>query len=122
MGVAIDPRRIAFIGFGEAGGILAKGLVASGRHDVVAYDLLLDDTEKSEAMRAKARSLGVEAARGAAAAAAGAAIVVSAVTAASSRSVAEEAGSYLRPGQFFLDINSASPETKRGNANAVERR
>src|SRR5688572_1215549 len=98
MGEAIDPRRIALIGFGEAGGILAKGLVASGRHDVVAYDLLLDDREKSEVMRSKARSLGVEVARSAAAAASGAAVVVSAVTAAASRSVAEEAGSYLRPG------------------------
>ena len=121
MGEAIDRRRIAFIGFGEAGGILAKGLVASGRHDVVAYDLLLDDREKSEAMRSKARGLGVEPARSAAAAAAGAAVVVSAVTAASSRSVAEDAGSYLRPGQFFLDLNSVSPETKRGNARAAER-
>ena len=121
MGEAIDCRRIAFIGFGEAGGILAKGLVASGRHDVVTYDLLLDDREKSEAMRSKARRLGVAAARSAEAAAAGAAVVVSAVTAAASRSVAEDAGSYLRPGQFFLDINSVSPETKRGNARAVER-
>ncbi len=121
MGEVIDHRRIAFIGFGEAGGILAKGLAASGRHDVVAYDLLLEDRDKSEAMRAKARSLGVDAARSAAAAASGAAVVVSAVTASSSRPVAEDAGSYLRPGQFFLDINSVSPETKRGNARAVER-
>ncbi len=61
MGEGIDPRRIAFIGFGEAGGILARGLVASGRHDVAAYDLLLDDKERSEAMRAKARAFGIAA-------------------------------------------------------------
>jgi 3-hydroxyisobutyrate dehydrogenase-like beta-hydroxyacid dehydrogenase len=28
---------------------------------------------------------------------------------------AREAGGYLKPGQFFLDINSVSPETKRGD-------
>ena len=39
----IDPRRIAIIGFGEVGPIFARGLIASGRHDVATYDILLDD-------------------------------------------------------------------------------
>src|SRR3954447_11848558 len=119
--MGIDPRRIALIGFGEAGGILAQGLVESGRHDIFAYDLLLDDQEKSESMRSKARQLGVTACRSAKEAAAEACIVVSAVTASAARAVAEEAGAYLRPGQIFLDINSVSPETKRFDAAAVER-
>ena len=33
--------------------------------------------------------------------------------------MAREAGRSLRPGQFFLDINSVSPETKRADAAAV---
>ncbi len=33
---ALDPRRIAMIGFGEVGGIFARDLTASGRHDVAA--------------------------------------------------------------------------------------
>jgi 3-hydroxyisobutyrate dehydrogenase-like beta-hydroxyacid dehydrogenase len=56
-----------------------------------------------------------------AAAVAGARIVVSAVTASSSRAVAEDLRQHLVPGQLFLDINSVSPDTKRGNAAAVEK-
>jgi 3-hydroxyisobutyrate dehydrogenase-like beta-hydroxyacid dehydrogenase len=33
--------------------------------------------------------------------------------------VAREAATYLRPGPFFLDINSVAPETKRADAAAV---
>jgi 3-hydroxyisobutyrate dehydrogenase-like beta-hydroxyacid dehydrogenase len=116
-----DPRRIAFIGFGEAGGVLAGALVATGRHDVTAYDILVDQPASAPAIAAKGERLGVKTTRSAAEAACGAAVVISAVTAAAAGEVAREAGSYLAPGQLFLDINSVSPELKRANAAAVER-
>lgn len=115
---SIDPRRIALIGLGEVGGLFAQGLIASGRHDVSAYDILMDG---STALREKARALGVEARASAPDAARDARIVISAVTAAAARGVAEAAAGYLRPGQFFLDVNSVSPDTKRASAAAIER-
>jgi 3-hydroxyisobutyrate dehydrogenase-like beta-hydroxyacid dehydrogenase len=118
---AIDPRRIALIGFGEVGKSFARGLIATGRHDVAAFDILFDNSEAGAALRETARALGVSAAPTAEAAAAGAHVVISAVTASSALGVAAAAGRYLRPGQFFLDINSVSPETKRADADAVER-
>ncbi|MBI3709521.1 MAG: NAD(P)-dependent oxidoreductase [Proteobacteria bacterium] len=118
--VNVDPRRIALIGFGEVGKIFADGLVRSGNHDVAAYDILLDSPGAS-AIRDKARQLGVEVCASAAAVAANARIVISAVTASAARAVAEQAASYLRPGQLFLDINSVSPDTKRDSAAAVEK-
>jgi 3-hydroxyisobutyrate dehydrogenase-like beta-hydroxyacid dehydrogenase len=120
MSPAIDPRRIALIGFGEVGKNFAQGFGASGRHDVATYDVLFADAAAGPALKAKARALNVEICASAAAAAADAAVVISAVTAASAFAVAAEAASYLRPGQFFLDINSVSPETKRADAAAVE--
>ena len=84
-GPAIDPRRIALIGFGEVGGHFARGLIASGRHDVSAYDILMDE---DTALHDKARACGVDACASAADAARGAAVVISAVTAASARDVA----------------------------------
>ena len=36
--VVRDRRRIAMIGLGEAGGLLAQGLVASGMFHVAGYD------------------------------------------------------------------------------------
>jgi 3-hydroxyisobutyrate dehydrogenase-like beta-hydroxyacid dehydrogenase len=117
--VTPDPRRIALIGFGEVGRSFARGLLGSGRHDVAAFDILFDNSASGAALRETARALGVEAAPSFAAAAEGAAVVISAVTATSAYDVAKEAGRLLRPGQFFLDINSVSPETKRADAAAV---
>ncbi|HXQ51420.1 MAG TPA: DUF1932 domain-containing protein [Stellaceae bacterium] len=120
MSGAIDPRRIALIGFGEVGQNFAKGLLASGRHEVATFDILFDNSAAGAALRETARALGAEAASSFAAASDGACVVISAVTAASAFDVASEAGRQLRPGQFFLDINSVSPETKRADAAAVE--
>jgi 3-hydroxyisobutyrate dehydrogenase-like beta-hydroxyacid dehydrogenase len=117
--VSIDPRRIALIGFGEVGRAFARGFLAAGRHDVAAFDILFDNSASGAALRETARAMGVEAAPSFAAAAAGARIVISAVTAASAYDVAQAAGRQLGPGQFFLDINSVSPETKRADAAAV---
>jgi 3-hydroxyisobutyrate dehydrogenase-like beta-hydroxyacid dehydrogenase len=116
-----DARRIAIIGFGEVGGIFARDLIASGRYDVAAYDILLDDATSAPRLRDKARALRVIACASAAEAASGVPVVISAVTAASALAVAEAAARYLKPGQLFLDVNSVSPDTKRAAARAVER-
>jgi 3-hydroxyisobutyrate dehydrogenase-like beta-hydroxyacid dehydrogenase len=115
---AIDPRRIALIGFGEVGGLFARDLIASGRHDVSIYDIAM---EADAAMREKAHALGIRPCAAAADAAHAAAIVISAVTAAAARDVAEAAAGFLKPGQIFLDLNSVSPDTRRASAAAVER-
>ena len=114
----IDDRRIALIGFGEVGKTFAQGFLAGG-FAVACYDILFDNSEAGAALRARARAMGVDACASAAAAADCARVVISAVTATSAYDVAREAAHYLRPGQFFLDINSVSPETKRADAEAV---
>jgi 3-hydroxyisobutyrate dehydrogenase-like beta-hydroxyacid dehydrogenase len=117
----IDPRRIALIGFGEVGQRFGREFLATGLFDVATYDILFNNSPAGAALREKARALKVEACASAAAAAEGARIVFSCVTATSAKDVAEEAGAYLVPGQFFVDINSVSPETKRADAAAVDR-
>jgi 3-hydroxyisobutyrate dehydrogenase-like beta-hydroxyacid dehydrogenase len=120
MTTEISLRKAAVIGFGEAGSILGAGLVAAGL-EVSTYDILLDSPTARAAMSEKARTHKVRAAADTEAAIAGADLVLSAVTAGSSAQVAFEAAKSLRAGQIFLDINSCSPATKRGNAEAVER-
>ncbi len=118
---AINPRRIALIGFGEVGQRFGREFRATGRFDVATYDILFNNSADGAALRTKTRELEIEACASAAAAAEGAQIVFSCVTATSAKDVAEEAGDYLTAGQFFVDINSVSPETKRADAEAVAR-
>ncbi len=111
---------LAFIGFGEVGRTFARGLIADKGMSIAAYDLLFDDQRVRAERLAEARGLGVRAGSDAADASRDARIVISAVTAAAALEVAEAAGRYLRPGQIFLDVNSASPSTKKRAAALVE--
>jgi 3-hydroxyisobutyrate dehydrogenase-like beta-hydroxyacid dehydrogenase len=110
---------IAIIGFGEAGSILGEEL-ARGGSAVVTYDILLDAPAARAAMLRKAERAGVRTAAGVPQALAGAGLVISAVTASSSVDVAGRAAAVLGAGQFFLDINSVAPSTKRECARLVE--
>ena len=114
--MAHEPfRRIALVGFGEAGGILACELAKRGI-EVSTFDILLKSKSARPAMLAKAAASGVHAKETLRDAIRDAELVISAVTASSAPSVAKEAAALLAPGQFFLDINSVSPETKRKEA------
>lgn len=112
-------RRIAVVGFGEAGSILGADLAAMGR-EVVTYDILLSAPTPRAAMLARAAQARVQTADSLGAAVEGADLVISAVTASSSADVAASAAKVLRTGQVFLDINSCAPDTKRSNAQAVQ--
>ncbi|MDX2201785.1 MAG: DUF1932 domain-containing protein [Hyphomicrobiaceae bacterium] len=111
--------RIAFIGFGEVGQRFSKDLLARPHLRIAAFDIKFDPARPSPNEKA-ADALGVRAAPSAAAAADGADFVFSAVTADVAEAVAMEAAGYLAKGQLFLDLNSASPNTKRRAAGAVE--
>ena len=110
---------LAFIGFGEVGQTFARGLAGNAGVRVAAYDLLFDDRRRRGDLIARAESLGVRAAADPAAASRDARVVISAVTAAAAADVAMAAREYLRPGQIFLDVNSASPRTKQAAASQV---
>lgn len=112
-------RRIALIGFGEAGSILGADLAHAGC-DVSMHDILLDDARTRPAMLARAERARVRAHDAFASAVSGADLIISAVTASSSGDVASLAGLHLRAGQLFLDINSVSPGKKQSSCRAVE--
>lgn len=111
--------RLCFIGFGEAGQAFAAGLQEAGVKTEAAWDILFPEPQ-GERLRQAAASLGVRQASSGADAIRGADIVLSAVTAASSLDVARTAKEHLRPGQFFLDINSVSPGRKQETAELLD--
>ena len=110
---------LTLIGYGEVGQTFAREFLARGDVRISAYDLKFDQPDIGPALQEKARAAGVAPATGHAAAANGADIVISAVTASSALDVASQAATYLKPGQIFFDINSASPGTKTRAAGIV---
>jgi len=112
-------EKVAFIGFGEAGQTISRGLLAAKAARIVAYDILFDSAPGTSGPRQAAQALGVEAARDHVAAVREADIVFLAVTASSSLQAALSCLPGLRRGQLFLDINSVSPQRKLETAARV---
>jgi 3-hydroxyisobutyrate dehydrogenase-like beta-hydroxyacid dehydrogenase len=104
-------ERIAFIGFGEAGQTIARGLLAARAARIVAYDILLGSPE-GVPLEEAAKAMGVECAKSHVDALREADIVFLAVTASASLDAARACLPGLRAGQLFLDINSVSPQRK----------
>lgn len=113
-----NTTAIAFIGFGEVGQTFSRGLLANEGVAIRAYDLLFG-SDAGARLEAAAQELGVVRAPSAQEACAGAAFVLSAVTADRAEAVATEAAAWLKPGQVFVDVNSAAPSTKQRAAEAV---
>jgi 3-hydroxyisobutyrate dehydrogenase-like beta-hydroxyacid dehydrogenase len=109
---ASNVTSIAFIGFGEVGQTFARAL--SRRDDIrlAAHDVLFG-TSRGERLVARAGDIGVRTGTSPDAVIGDARFVISAVTASQAEAVAREAAAHLRPGQVFVDVNSAAPSTKK---------
>lgn len=101
---------ITFIGYGEAGGILADALAKV--NPVTVWDCKLNSPER-DAMITKAHRGGVRVAISLADALTGAELIFSTVTAGSALEVASQAAPLMTDTQYFLDLNSVAPQTKR---------
>ena len=108
--------RIALIGCGEVGRILAEDLRA---HTLAAFDLKLDGPA-GDPLRKHAAQLGVRLAASHDDAVQGAELVFSAVTASQAVRVAQASAPGLARGAFFLDLNSASPGAKLRAAGFID--
>ena len=104
-------EKIAFIGFGEAGQAISRGLMAEAKPAIRAYDILFGAPARAP-LEAAAKELGVALARDHVDAVRGADLVLLAVTASSSLEAAKSCLSGLKQGQLFLDVNSVSPQRK----------
>lgn len=110
--------RIALIGFGEVGQILADDL--TGKATLTVWDTQFTDPDSRPARQAAARGLAVL--PSAKAAVAGADWVFAAVTAAQTLAAAEAVAPSLAAGARYLDLNSASPGQKQAAAAAIAAR
>jgi 3-hydroxyisobutyrate dehydrogenase-like beta-hydroxyacid dehydrogenase len=112
-------ERIAFIGFGEAGQTISRGLVReAGKPAIRAYDILFGQSAGAP-LEAAAKALGVGLARDHVDAVQDADIVMLTVTASSSLEAAKSCLPGLRREKLFLDMNSVSPKRKLETAALV---
>jgi 3-hydroxyisobutyrate dehydrogenase-like beta-hydroxyacid dehydrogenase len=96
-------RKIGIVGFGEVGRVFAAGLMPQ------VHALHVWDTNPAQLLHAQA--MGVIASPSSEQLCAEVDLVISAVTASNTFAVAQSAT--LRTGQVYLDLNSASPGTKK---------
>jgi len=115
----ITNLRIALVGYGEVGSIFGAALADAGVARVAAFDILVRDA--AWAARARSRHGGVHIASSNHEATADADLVICAVTAAQTRTAAEQIARDVRKDAFVLDVNSASPRTKTGCAQIIDR-
>ncbi|QJR11430.1 hypothetical protein DSM104443_02506 [Usitatibacter rugosus] len=108
----MTSARVALIGYGEVGRTLGQALQPQGLAALRTYDLQLEDAARRDAMIQRAREDGVEPIAPATEAVDGVDLVVCAVTADQTLAAARAAAPGLRPGAFYVDLNSASPKTK----------
>jgi 3-hydroxyisobutyrate dehydrogenase-like beta-hydroxyacid dehydrogenase len=113
-------KRIAIVGFGEAGGIFGEDLASRGV-TVSTFDILLQSRDVREGMLAKSHKAKVLATESLGDCVRDAELVISTVTASSALDVAKDASRLLRAGQYFLDLNSVSPGTKQKMAGHFEK-
>ncbi len=93
--------RIGFVGFGEAGSTLARGLRSAGVDHIVAYDIEPKTSEIAtivESPRALAEASD---------------IIVSAVTSSSALDATRQQAPFLASRHLYADINSVSPALKQ---------
>ncbi|MPT47686.1 MAG: NAD(P)-dependent oxidoreductase [Sphingobium sp.] len=107
-------RKIAIIGFGEAGRTFATA--GNWGEPAGVYDRLHDEA----IMHASMVAAKVTACDTMVDALSGAPLVLSLVTADQAPLAAQEAAQHIAPGTIFCDMNSIAPQTKQANAAVIE--
>jgi 3-hydroxyisobutyrate dehydrogenase-like beta-hydroxyacid dehydrogenase len=109
--------RIALIGLGEVGRVLAEDLGVRESASLSAWDTAFGDASSSAARNA--RDLPVREASDAADAVGDAELIFSAVTAANDLAAADAVAAAIAAGSWYVDLNSASPVQKQSAAASI---
>jgi 3-hydroxyisobutyrate dehydrogenase len=116
---------VGFIGFGEAGFTIGKGLRAAGLEPVVAYDIAWQSADRGSLIRGRASDAGVTLVGSPSELAAAAGVLLSTVTCSSALDAAQQHAPFLRgtpasgERRLYADLNSVSPEVKRRIGDAI---
>lgn len=113
---------IGFIGFGEAGYHLAKGLRGAGATNLRAYDIHTHTPGRGEKIKLRAEEIAVPLCESNEQLAATCDVILSTVTANRAAEAAEQTEPHLTDKHLYADLNSVSPDLKRSIAQLVAAR
>jgi 3-hydroxyisobutyrate dehydrogenase-like beta-hydroxyacid dehydrogenase len=108
----MEVNKIGFMGFGEVGSIFAEALKIAGVQ-VKAYDKFWNIEPNGHRIQAKSKELGVELLTDPQKIADWAEVIISVTTPKSAFGTADMIASYVHEGQFYADLNSATPSVKQ---------
>jgi 3-hydroxyisobutyrate dehydrogenase-like beta-hydroxyacid dehydrogenase len=114
------PLSVGFIGFGEAGFEMAKGLHPERTIRLFAYDLKGQDPESAAWIRKRAQEAGATYLDSTEKVVRKTDVILSLVTPEACVSVAREVAPHLKPGQIYLDLTSSFPNDMKAIAALVE--
>jgi 3-hydroxyisobutyrate dehydrogenase-like beta-hydroxyacid dehydrogenase len=117
-----DEMKVGFIGFGEAGFHIARGLRGAGLSFVCAYDINARAPGLGEKIRRRAGEAGVPLLESNAELAAASDVLLSTVTANRSLEAAEQTAPFLSSRHIYADLNSVSPALKQTIGRTIESR
>ncbi len=109
----VNELRIGFVGFGEAGYHLGKGLHSVGVTRLSAYDINTHTPGLGERIRQRADETEVKLLESSERLAGESDLLISVVTASSAAEAAAQTAPFLEARHYYADLNSVSPETKR---------
>ena len=112
-------NQIGFVGFGEAGFHIAKGLREAGAGSLIAYDIHAATPGRGEKIRARAAEAKVTLVATNAELARACNILLSVVTCDQAPAAAQQTAPHLESRHFYADLNSVSPEVKQSIATAI---
>jgi 3-hydroxyisobutyrate dehydrogenase-like beta-hydroxyacid dehydrogenase len=105
---------VGFVGFGEAGYHIAKGLREAGLPRSFTYDI-----DTGERVRCRAQETHTELLESNAALAAACDVIFCAVTADQAANAAAQTAPYLNSRHYYVDLNSVSPQMKQAIGRTV---
>lgn len=117
--------QVGFIGFGEAGYTIGRGLRGAGLDQLFAYDIAWQSGDRGALIRRRAQDAGATLVASPGELAAAATVLLSTVTCSSALEAAQQNAPYLKGAgdgdsqHVYADLNSVSPEVKRQIADVV---
>ena len=112
--------RVGFVGFGEAGFTIGRGLRVAGASSVSAYDIAADTPDRGPLIRERAAAAGATLVTSPEDLARSSDVILSVVTCSAALEAAQQTAPFLTDRHVYADLNSVSPMMKRDVAAVID--